>query len=398
MENVQKAAELLQIPSALLFTNGRLVSSTVYTIKKTEISDFTQGPGAPVVTISFSVESETTVAGVLPTPSSVPNPSNYAFNVLSPMLGLEGYGFTYTGETNGVHRVYLPHYEGIDDDPQSINYGLYAWYNWQETLIEQTGPSETTWTSTIEPGINTYGSHDDSPENPIGSPTPVGDYSEIKILMKTTSQALTGSGLSPGSTFNSYITIQEILDNSNWTIDDIVENTRVITVWDTDVDHTQYITSVAVEVTQTFATGASSTYNGELYVNGILHSELPTLALETAYYSTFNGVIKRWIQYNPYYTNQINPGAFYVFNTNNTFETADDCHIVMQYEDLNTIDWANQPPGLIMWTAALDYGTRIMKYSTGSYLVFEIEELPGNSHNYGVGIKVNLETGARYIW
>lgn len=398
MENVQKAAELLQIPPALTFTNGRLISETVYKIKKHEINDFTQGPGGPVVTISFSVETETTVAGVQPSPSAAPNPSNYAFNALSPMLGLEGFGYTYTGETAGVHRLYLPHYEGIDDDPLSINYGLYAWYNWQETLIEQTGPSEVTWTSRIEPGINTYGFWDDSPQHPIGSPTPVGDYSEIKIFMETTSQALTGSGLSAGTTFNSYIPIQEILDNSNWTIEDIIENTRQVSIWDTAVDHTQYITSVAVEVTQLYARGASSSYNGELYVNGILHSDLPTLGLETAYYTTFNGVIKRWIQHSQYYMTQVNTSAYYVFNTGNTFETADDCSIIMQYEDYNTIDWANNPPGATMWLNALDYGTKIMKYSDDSYLVFEIEELPGNGHNYGVGIKINLQTGARYIW
>lgn len=397
MENVQKAAELLQVPSELLFTNGRLVSSTKYKIKKTEISDFTQGPGGPVVTISFSVETEVDIAGE-PVPGSVPKSSAYAFNTLSPMLGLQGFGYSYTGETNGVHRLYKPHYEGIDTDPLSINYGLYHWYNWQETLIEQTGPSEVTWVSRLEPGYNVYGYWDDTPEHPIGSPTPVGDYSEIKILMQTTSQALTNSGLSTGVTFNSFITIQEVLDNTNWTIEDIIENTRTVTVWDTAVDHTQFITSVAVEVTQVYATGASSTYNGELYVNGILHSDLPNLGLTTAYYSAFNGVVKRWIQHSQYYMTQINPTAYYVFSTNNTFETADDCHIIMQYEDYNTIDWANQPAGLIMWVDALDYNTRIMKYSEDSYLVFEIEELPANSHNFAVGVKINLQTGARYIW
>jgi hypothetical protein len=397
MENVQKAAELLQIPRALTFTNGRLVSNTTYKIKKTEINDFTQGPGGPVVTVSFSVETDVDIAGE-PVPNSVPKSSNYAFNALSPMLSLGGFGYTYTGETAGVHRLYLPHYEGIDDDPLSLNYGLYTWYNWQETLIEQTGPSEVTWTSRIEPGINTYGYYDATPEHPTGSPTPAGDYNEIKVFMQTTSKALTSNGLSAGVTYNSWIPIQEILDNSNWTIEDIVENTRSVSVWDTNVDHTQYITSVAVEVTQIYSTGASSTYNGELYVNGILHSELPELGLTTAYYSTFNGVVKRWVQHSQKYITEINPGAYYVFSTNNTFETADDCHIIMQYEDYNTIDWANQPPGLIYWVDALDYNTRIMKYSEDSYLVFEIEELPANSHNFAVGVKINLQTGARYAW
>ena len=397
MENVQKAAELLQIPRELLFTNGRQVSVTQYKIKKTEISDFTQGPGAPVVTVSFSVESETDIAGE-PVPNSVPKSSAYAFNTLSPMLGLQGFGYRYMGETNGVHRIYKPHYEGIDDEPLSLNYGLYIWYNWQETLIEQTGPSEVTWTARMEPGYNVYGYYDATPEHPSGSPTPVGDYNEIKVFMQTTSRALTTNGLSAGVTYNTWIPIQEILDNSNWTVDDIIENTRIVSVWDTNVDHTQFITSVAVEVTQVFSRGASSTYNGELYVNGILHSDLPELGLTTAYYSAFNGVVKRWIQYNEHYITQVNPGAYYVFSTNNTFTTSEDCHIVMQYEDQNTIDWANQAPGLIMWTAALDYDTRIMKYSDGSYLVFEIEELPANSHNFAVGVKINLETGARYIW
>jgi hypothetical protein len=108
--------------------------------------------------------------------------------------------------------------------------------------------------------------------------------------------------------------------------------------------------------------------------------------------------VKRWIQHSQKYITEINPGAYYVFSTNNVFETADDCHIIMQYEDYNTIDWANQPPGLNMWTDALDYNTRIMKYSEDSYLVFEIEELPANSHNFAVGVKINLQTGARYIW
>ena len=155
---------------------------------------------------------------------------------------------------------------------------------------------------------------------------------------------------------------------------------------------------MAVDVSQVFSTGASRSFNGDFYLNGVLHSDLPTIALETAYYTTFNGAVKRWIHYNQYYQTQVNTSAWFVQYTGNTWHTNDDCHIIAQYEDINTIDWANNPPGADRWLDGFDYNTRIMRYTEGSYLIFEIEELPGNSHNFAVGIKINLDSGAVYSW
>lgn len=396
MQNIQKAAQLLQIPSALEFTNGRLVSTTEYKIRKIQITDFTQGL-PPVVNISFVVDTVVTVAGVTPPLASLPNNSDYAFNVLSVFLATGGTRYSYTGETNGIHQVYQPHYEGIDNDPLSINYGLYHWENEGEILIEQTGPTEVTWEYRVEPGLNTYNFSNATPEHPVGSPTAPGDYSAICILMETTSQILNQSGLSPGTTYNEYVPIQEILDNSNWTIQDITENTRQVTVWDVDVDHDQYITSVAVDVSGLYSRGANSSVNCEVYFNGVIHTDIPYNTLTTAYYTLFQGGVKRWIHYNKHYQNDVNPGAWYVYSTGNTYEFADDASVILQYQDLNTIDWANQPSGFNSWINGFDPVTKIMPWSDDSRLQFEIEESPANSHNYAVGIRFDIATGQRVI-
>lgn len=397
MQNIQKAAQLLQIPSALEFTNGRLVSTTQYKIRKIQITDFTQGL-PPTVNVSFVVDTVVTICGETPNPATVPNTSDYAFNALSPAIATGGFGYVYNGETNGVHQLYKPHYEGIDNEPLSINYGLYHWYNWGELLIEQTGPSEVTWTYRNEPGFNVYLSATDSPEHPVGSPTDPNDNSTLFLLIQTTSQIQDIDGLSPGTTYNDYVSIQEILDNSNWTIEDIVENTRSISVWDTDVDHDQYITSVAVDVTGLYSRGASSNVNCEVYFNGIIHTDIPYNTLTTAYYTLFQGGVKRWIHYNQSYQNDVNPGAYYVYSTGNDYYFADDASVILEYKDPASIGWENQPPGFTSWVDGFDPVTKIMPWTDGSRLQFEIEESPANGHNYVVGIRLDIATGQRGVF
>jgi hypothetical protein len=386
MENVQKAAQLLQVPDALIFNNGLLKSTQNFKILKKEINDFTApGPGY-TTTIEFESYSETIVSGVQPSPEDAPNSSAYALNQLSFLVAPGGFAYEYTGETSGVHRVYLPHYEGIDTDPLSGNYNLYHWYNWGEILIEQTAADEVRWIWTSEPGYNTYGFYDDSPEHPVGSPTPPNDYSVLRILVKTESYVLDESGLTLGATYNSYITIQEVLDNSNWTIEDIIQYRRSILLWDTDVDHTQFVTSIGVDVPQLYSRGANSTVSGEVYINGIIHTDIPFSTLTTSYYQTMPGFKKRWKHYNQAHFDM---GAYGTsWNSGNMFSTNDDTTITLKY----------MAPNDITWNDSFDEVNKVMQYTDESYLVFDFEENPAQGKNLGVGIQINLATGARYIW